>query len=332
MLDDAQILTPLAYQDFFRHLRSEFLSSVRVELNDRLAQNLRPQRNRQLADWKMAISQLPAVLGPQERPLLSYENGVPVLGNSSTSAQILPSLRSLMPWRKGPYRIFGVDIDSEWRSDWKWERLRPHIQPLAGRRVLDIGSGNGYYLWRMYEEGVAAAVGLEPHLLNLAQFAVMQRYLHDLAVTVLPMRLQDYPVNTRIYDTVFSMGVLYHCKSPVEHLLHCKSSLREGGELVLETLVVNGDEKGVLIPEKCYAKMRNVWHIPSPAYLERLMKRCGFKNMRLVDMTPTSTKEQRRTSWMEFESLADFLDPEDQSRTIEGYPAPLRAIFIAETP
>ncbi|MEY8213807.1 MAG: DUF1698 domain-containing protein, partial [Colwellia sp.] len=29
------------------------------------------------------------------------------------------------------------------------------------------------------------------------------------------------------------------------------------------------------------------------------------------------------------QSLSDFLDPQDKNKTIEGYPAPQRAIFIA---
>ena len=199
-------------------------------------------------------------------------------------------------------------------------RLLPHIQPLKGRRVLDVGCGNGYYLWQMREAGADIALGIEPHLLNCAQFAVLQRYVHNLAFAVLPMQLEEYPVNSRIYDTVFSMGVLYHRKSPADHLIHCKSCLREGGEFVLETLVVEGDENRVLLPEDRYAKMRNVWNIPSPAYARRLLRRCGFRNPRLVNINRTSSSEQRRTPWMNFESLEDFLDPKIRARPLKGIP------------
>ncbi|MEW8068099.1 MAG: DUF1698 domain-containing protein, partial [Candidatus Thiodiazotropha endolucinida] len=43
----------------------------------------------------------------------------------------------------------------------------------------------------------------------------------------------------------------------------------------------------------------------------------------------TTIEEQRATEWMRFESLADYLDPADRSLTIEGYPAPRRAVFVA---
>jgi tRNA (mo5U34)-methyltransferase len=52
----------------------------------------------------------------------------------------------------------------------------------------------------------------------------------------------------------------------------------------------------------------------------------------MVDISTTSIEEQRSTEWMKFESLKDFLDPEDPSKTVEGHPAPIRAVFVAEAP
>ena len=78
--------------------------------------------------------------------------------------------------------------------------------------------------------------------------------------------------------------------------------------------------------------MRNIWFIPSPATLATWLKRCGFRNVKLVDVNTASLEEQRSTDWMRFESLSDFLDPRDRSRTLEGYPAPRRAILTAVKP
>jgi tRNA (mo5U34)-methyltransferase len=52
----------------------------------------------------------------------------------------------------------------------------------------------------------------------------------------------------------------------------------------------------------------------------------------VVDVNVTSTQEQRSTEWMSFHSLENFLDPDDHSKTIEGYPAPRRAIITANAP
>ncbi len=144
------------------------------------------------------------------------------------------------------------------------------------------------------------------------------------------MRGEDLPPDLACFDTVFSMGVLYHRKSPFEHLFELRGALRPGGELVLETLVVEGDEKTVLTPEGRYAKMRNVWFIPSVPLLEIWLQRCGFSDIRCVDVNRTSVDEQRATEWMIEESLAAFLDPDDPLRTMEGHPAPLRAIMVAK--
>jgi tRNA (mo5U34)-methyltransferase len=99
----------------------------------------------------------------------------------------------------------------------------------------------------------------------------------------------------------------------------------------LETLIIDGCLGEALVPEGRYANMRNVWFIPSCQTLMSWMKRCGFENIRLVDVTVTSTEEQRSTDWMTFNSLKDFLGPDNPALTIEGLPAPKRAIVIANS-
>ena len=125
------------------------------------------------------------------------------------------------------------------------------------------------------------------------------------------------------------MGVLYHRKSPIEHLQALGHALKMGGTLVLETLVIEGPDHQVLIPESRYAQMNNVWFLPTCSLLERMLLRCGFVDIEVLDLTVTTAEEQRSTDWMKFESLPNFLSPQDQTRTVEGYPAPKRAIVSA---
>lgn len=241
-------------------------------------------------------------------------------------------LRELHPWRKGPFDLFGIYIDTEWRSDLKWDRLAHAISPLHGRTVLDVGCGSGYHCWRMRGAGAARVIGIDPTLLSVIQFQVLRHFLPDEPVDVLPIGIDDVPSGLGVFDTVFSMGILYHRRSPLDHLLELRGLLRSGGELVLETLVIEGQEGEVLLPRDRYAQMRNVWFIPSCQSLKTWLLRMGFKNVHLVDVTLTTPKEQRSTDWMRFNSLPDFMDPLDSSKTIEGLPAPRRAIFIAEAP
>jgi tRNA (mo5U34)-methyltransferase len=238
----------------------------------------------------------------------------------------------MCPWRKGPFRLFGVDIDTEWRSDMKWARVVSALSDLRGRTVLDVGCGNGYYLYRMKGAGAENVIGVDPYLHFVVQSLIFAHFLGHDALPVLPLAAEQIPDNLEAFDTVFSMGILYHRRSPFEHLFRLKAFLRPGGELVLETLVIEGKEGEVLVPEGRYAKMNNVWFIPSVDELVRWLKRCGFVSIQVADCSVTTPDEQRRTDWMRFESLTDYLDPLYSDRTVEGYPAPRRAVLIAQKP
>jgi len=286
-----------------------------------------------LPRWENAVDNLPPL-----SPLTfdfntgSVRIGTPADITGGELAQLTEGLRELHPWRKGPFDLFGLHLSTEWRSDWKWGRVSPHITPLKGRTVLDVGCGNGYHCWRMHGEGARLVLGIDPNPHLLAQFHVFKRYTENRAVHLLPLRSEDLPKNLETFDTVFSMGVLYHRRSPFDHLLELKSALRPGGELILETLVIPGEAHEVLVPRDRYARMRNVWFLPSAPELERWLERAGFRNVRTVDVNQTSTQEQRTTPWMTYQSLADFLDPTDPDRTVEGYPAPTRAVVVANKP
>lgn len=283
-----------------------------------------------LARWQQAVEDLP-IVAPGS---VDIRDTVRIGDCRDISVEerqrLIEALQQLHPWRKGPYQVFGVDIDTEWRSDWKWDRLKPHIAPLHNRLVLDIGCGNGYHCWRMLGAGARGVIGIDPTILSVMQFQAIRRlYCADAAIHILPLGVEQVPADLRLFDTVFSMGVLYHRRSPIDHLTELKGCLRPGGEVVLETLVVEGDANTVLVPEQRYAQMRNVWFLPSCEALMLWMRRCGYKNIRLCDVTKTDIQEQRSTEWMRFNSLTDFLDPENEALTCEGLPAPLRAIIIA---
>ena len=302
------------------------------QLQTTLSKSLLMERYGDMPGWMNALQSLPELhpsrISLQDNVTIGSADDLGPVGRE----ELIAGLQAFHPWRKGPYRFFGIEIDTEWRSDWKWERLLPHIQPLAGRKVLDVGCGNGYHGWRMRGAGADFVLGIEPFLVSVMQFLVMQRYLCDPRHHVIPIGIEDVPPNLACFDSVFSMGVLYHRRSPLDHLLELKGCLRRGGELILETLIVDGDRETVFMPEGRYAKMRNVWFLPSVAAMTLWLQRCGFTRIACVDATSTSCAEQRRTAWMRFESLADFLDPHDAGKTIEGHPAPLRAIFTATKP
>ncbi len=279
------------------------------------------------ARWSKALASLPLV---EDIEVKLDCAAVTVSGQCNQHDELFDALKTLSPWRKGPFQISDVLIDTEWRSDFKWARVLPHLQPLQGKRILDIGCGNGYHCWRMLAENPQLVVGVEPSVLFNLQFQALQKYIKRSEICLLPVGIESLPEEMDWFDTVFSMGVMYHRKSPIDHIYKLKSLLRAGGELCLETLVIDGEAGQVLLPEDRYARMRNVWFIPSAAELKRWLERCGFCNVRIVDISVTKLEEQRSTEWMQFESLVDCLQADNHDLTVEGLPAPKRAILIAD--
>lgn len=315
----------------YRAMEECALGPWRAQLPFQLAEALSADRNGHYAQWQGVLDSLPAITPTSidlNSPLIRV--GTPGEVSSDEHTLIDQALRAFIPWRKGPFEVFGTHIDTEWRSDLKWQRLQPHIQPLAGRAVLDVGCGSGYHCWRMAGEQARLVIGIDPSLLFFYQFQLLNHFIRSENTFHLPLPLEALPARLNAFDSVFSMGVLYHRRSPIDHIMALADCLRPGGELVLETLVVDGPEGYALLPSDRYAMMRNVWFIPSCVTLSRWIERCGFTNVRVVDETLTSTDEQRATEWMRFQSLADFLDPDDPSYTVEGYPAPRRAVVLAD--
>jgi tRNA (mo5U34)-methyltransferase len=240
-------------------------------------------------------------------------------------------LMGLRPWRKGPFSLFGREVDAEWRSFMKWDRIAGEIRPLAGRRVLDIGSSSGYYMFRMAARDPALVLGVEPQHTFFYQFLALQRTFRVPCLYGLPVTFDELPPLTGYFDTVFCMGILSHRRSPLAMLGKIREMLRPGGEVVVENLVIESGDPLCLFPESRYAKMRNLFFIPSVPALTSWLRRSGFSQIRCVDVARTTPEEQRKTPWIQTESLEDFLDPKDPAKTVEGYPAPVRAIIIAGT-
>ncbi|WP_371373163.1 tRNA 5-methoxyuridine(34)/uridine 5-oxyacetic acid(34) synthase CmoB [Thalassotalea aquiviva] len=316
------------FNSFYQQIAGNRLSHWLTSLPAELARWQKEDLHGDFQKWQKTLDALPnttpSSIDLTDEVRIGAANDI----NLGEQKRIENLLMNFKPWRKGPYHVHGIHIDTEWRSDFKWDRLKQHISDLSNRYVLDIGCGSGYHLWRMRGAGAKFVVGIDPTQLFMMQFMAMQHFIQDDQVNLLPLGVQHLP-ELKAFDTVFAMGVLYHRKSPIDFLQQLKAQLAPGGELVLETLVIEGDENTVLVPGDRYAKMRNVWFLPSTKALTAWMERLGFKNVRVVNTDQTAFEEQRQTRWMETESLEDFLDPSDPNKTIEGYPAPLRAIIVA---
>ena len=236
--------------------------------------------------------------------------------------------RSLISWRVGPYQLGSLTLDTEWRSHMKWKRISPLIPQQQGMRIADIGCSNGYFLYKLSTLEPEIAIGFDPVERCWLQFALLQSILKVNNLAFVPMGLLALDAFPNFFDFTLCMGVLYHQRDQALAVSKLYEATRPGGYALLESLVVERDEPLVITPPDRYAKMRNAWTIPSPSLLEKLFRDAGFKDVRVHRFGPLTTEEQRRTDLAPFESLADFLDPIDQSRTIEGHPAPHTAAVI----
>ncbi|MBK1616895.1 tRNA 5-methoxyuridine(34)/uridine 5-oxyacetic acid(34) synthase CmoB [Lamprobacter modestohalophilus] len=362
------------FEPFLDVLRASALADWVNPLRRLTLERLQPARHGDLGDWVEALERLSALCLPDpcessrvlDQPCVGVAAEQPL--SPAVSVQLRQVLEQLHPWRKGPCCLHGIEIDAEWRSDWKWARLADAIAPLPGRRVLDVGCGNGYYGMRALGAGADLVLGIDPTLRFVLQFLALEQLIGAERLAVFPLADDDLPSLCAAggqFDTLFSMGVLYHRRDPIQHLARLRDCLRPRGELVLETLVVDrpsgesivcepsaceplldqdADQRvresrppvcgpanaDPLIPAGRYARMRNVHAIPSVATLGDWIRAAGYQDLQLVDLSRTTIQEQRATPWMRFQSLADFLDPNDPSLTIEGHPAPVRALLLAQ--
>lgn len=243
--------------------------------------------------------------------------------------RFLQSLKAFCPWKKGPFELFGINIDAEWRSDWKWSRILPHIQSLENRKVADIGCHNGYFMFRMAEQKPACVIGFEPVPKHFWNFQLMQNIVQQETLFFELLGVEHIDFYPNFFDTIFCLGILYHHPDPIGLLGKMKQALAPKGEIIIDCQGIPGELPVSLIPRKRYAQARGIWFLPTQSCLENWLARAGFTQLNCFFAAPLSTEEQRRTAWADIDSLQEFLNSDDSSLTVEGYPAPWRYYVIA---
>ena len=244
------------------------------------------------------------------------------------SAFIHQCAKALMPWRKGPFKLFDTFIDSEWQSFIKYNLLEPHLF-LEGKIVGDIGCNNGYYLFRMLSQKPKKLVGFDPSALYKTQFDFINHFVQA-NITYEMLGVEHLPFYEHRFDTLFCLGVLYHRSDPIQTLKSLYQGLLPDGELILDTFMIDGDTPVALCPAKSYSKIPNVYFVPTIPALYNWLERAKFKDVELLEIKKTDLREQRKTEWIYGESLENFLDSTNPDLTIEGFPAPKRVYVRAK--
>ncbi len=243
---------------------------------------------------------------------------------------LLTALNQFKPWKKGPYTIFGHEIDSEWRSDLKWDRVYAELGSVKNEVIADIGCHNGYFMYRMAAEGAKHVIGFEPVPVNAFNHQLLQTFCPVPEISFELFGVEHIDLFPETFDTIFCMGILYHHTDPIGLLRKMKSALKPKGRIVIDCQGIEGEDSISLTPSGRSAGASGVWYLPTLIALQNWIKRAGLSQQRCIYSEPLSPIEQRATDWAAVKSLVDFLDPTDPSKTIEGYPAPYRHYVIAK--
>ncbi len=271
-----------------------------------------------IAPIQSALDDLPEITAD-----LLLGDTVSLVSEECVNHEQLHSLaKMMMPWRKGPFDLFSLFIDTEWQSQIKYNLLRPHFQ-LKGKRVVDIGCNNGYYMLRMLEDRPESLVGFDPSPLYKLQFELINHFAKTPIVYEL-LGVEHLPFYEEKFDVIFCLGVLYHRSDPIAMLKALYKGLDTRGEVILDTFMIDGDDEICLTPSRSYSKIPNIYFVPTVKALKNWCQRAGFTQFDVLSVCATQSEEQRKTEWIEGESLENFLDPDDITKTIEGYPAPKR--------
>ena len=262
----------------------------------------------------------------------TIEIGRPEEMDESARPSLEQSIQELLPWRKGPFKLFGTPIDSEWKSDLKWDRIAPHLGDIKGKRVLDVGCNNGYYMFRLVGAGAGEVLGIDPIEFFQRQFQLLQHFARIPQIRFEPLGIADLHRFENDFDLILHLGVIYHHPNPIQQLKSLRRALKPGGRLIVESLGIPGDAPVSLTPGERYANMKNIYFVPTLAALANWARKARFRQVTPLFSVPSSTDEQRTTDRCPdgYKSFADALHPNDPSLTKEGHPAPLRMAIAAD--
>jgi len=247
--------------------------------------------------------------------------------SADDAIQIKETALLMKPWRKGPFVINTLFIDAEWQSYIKYNLLEPHFN-LKDKIVGDIGCNNGYYLFRMLSQQPKKLIGFDPSAIYYSQFQFINHFIKS-DITYELLGVEHVAFYEHKFDTLFCLGVLYHRSDPVAMLKSLFKGLNKGGELILDTFMIDGEEEMCLTPKERYSKIPNIYFVPTVPALINWCHRAGFDSVEVLETMVTEINEQRKTEWIDTQSLEDYLDPHDKTKTIEGYPAPKRVYIKA---
>ena len=313
----------------------DYLNTYHEEINSDAIRDLRKEPNRILH----SKGNLPYLEVIDQMPNYQFKNndfssdavrfGEAQDLSDEQRAALKEQLMELIPWRKGPFEIAGIELDAEWRSERKWDKVLPHLPDWKGQRICDIGSNSGYYMYRLLEGNPEFVLGMDPTLKFYLQFKALQKLTADNCLHYEAFGMENLVHYPKFFDTMLCMGILYHHPDPVGMLRVMNQAMKPGGTLIVESQAIPGKDHVALFPDETYAMVKGTYFVPTGNCLINWMKKAKFTDIQLFASHPMTHEDQRQTEWMPFRSYKDFVNAEN-TLTAEGYPAPYRVYISAK--
>ena len=315
------------------YLKDHYYEPYKTEISTEKLKSLRKQLSLKLEKPSVKVWEDPIeTLSTREGDSYDFTSQAVRFGRESDlepaeREKLMTALKVLMPWRKGPFDYYGIDVDAEWRSNLKWDRVAPWLPDLKNKKICDVGCNNEYYMYRMLPQDPWFVLGIDPMVRYFYHHRLNRKFYRDPRLNFDLLGVDDLELFPRFFDVIFFMGIIYHRRNPLQTMETLAQAMRPGGTLILESSGIPGDEPYCLFPEGRYMQAPGYWFLPTASALVNMLNRSGFHKVEVFDNFKLETHEQRQTDWAVFYSLEQFLDPDDPSKTTEGYPAPTR-IYI----
>ena len=207
------------------------------------------------------------------------------------------------------------EIESENRK--KMATAVGHLQDLLSRsaRILDIGTGNGLFVERLYEAGFTDVSGHEIPGADLSRIATIAGALYQ---------DMDYSsVPSGHFDAVTALDVAEHVPDPEFLMRTCGRVLKPGGLFYCHTPVVTRTDRLIHLVQRLPGLSRvgsawqrgrtSVFHLQNytPQALTMLLDRAGFRDVQVDIRNELSWPVTRyvRVYLLEKQGLPGFLAP-----------------------
>ena len=172
------------------------------------------------------------------------------------------------------------DVNSPGYNTIKWERLRPVLDKidLSGKKLLDVGSSDGFYSIRCAQLG-ANVLGIEIDELRVTRANFIQRILDVTNVSFISKSLYDFEGEK--FDIVLGLGLLHRLPN-IHEFLEKVSAMSD--ILILEYKTFDSPEDEVFDGKK-QTKLNdyNTLHgIPTNKFVKNKLVGLGYSNIEFI--------------------------------------------------